>query len=163
MKREILWIFIAHVMLKNYPKTSFVCLFFVTGISVKIYSCFKLQLSCLHFFLQYFFQKWKSTKRRDEFAPFCNIRSVFLRLKPHENSTLRKINFDVLKLTQGLVLNRGSYLFSVVYENSSDFLLKQTIMKQETYLFFVIILSTYISADPTGTAQKVLVLPPGFS
>jgi hypothetical protein len=35
--------------LKIARKTSFVCLFFVTGISVKVCSSFKLQLSCLCF------------------------------------------------------------------------------------------------------------------
>lgn len=36
-------------MLKNCRELSFVCLFFVTGISVKVYSSFKLHLSCLLF------------------------------------------------------------------------------------------------------------------
>lgn len=35
--------------LKIARKTSFVCLFFVTGISVKVCSSFRLELSCLHF------------------------------------------------------------------------------------------------------------------
>ena len=66
MKTEILWIFIAHVMLKNCKQLSFVCLFFVTGISVKVYSSFKLHLSCLLFLVTLSLWRWEDVKRREE-------------------------------------------------------------------------------------------------
>jgi len=72
MKTEILWIFIAHVMLKNCRQLSFVCLFFVTGISVKVYSSFKLHLSCLLFLVTLSLWKWEDVTRKEELPRSCS-------------------------------------------------------------------------------------------
>jgi hypothetical protein len=72
MKTEILWIFIAHVMLKNCRQLSFVCLFFVTGISVKVHPSFKLHLSCLLFLVTLSLWKWEDVTRKEELPCSCS-------------------------------------------------------------------------------------------
>ena len=59
-------------MLKNCWQLSFVCLFFVTGISVKVYSSFKLHLSCMLFLVTLSLWRWENVTRKEELPRFCS-------------------------------------------------------------------------------------------